>query len=73
MGAGKSLLFWGATQAFVLSFVGLLASVTVQFARLTLWNAPSAIVAALALTALLCNVDVLWVVLAGAGLSALMM
>jgi chromate transporter len=69
----SSSLFRGATQAFVLSFVGLLASVTIQFARLTPWSVPSAIIATLALTALLCKIDVLWVVLAGAIVSALIM
>ena len=67
----SSSRFQGATQALVLSFVGLLASVTAQFAHLTPWNVPSALLAALALTALLSKVDVLWVVLAGAVMSAL--
>ena len=69
----SSPLFRGTTQALVLSFVGLLASATVQFARLTPWNVPSAIIAALALTALLYKIDVLWVVLAGAVVSGLIM
>ena len=67
----SSSLFRGATQALVLSFVGLLASVTAQFAHLTPWSVPSVIIAALALTALLYKIDVLWVVLAGAVVSAL--
>ena len=69
----SSSLFRGATQALALSFVGLLASVTVQFAHLTAWNVPSVIIAALALAALLNKIDVLWVVLAGAVVSALLL
>jgi chromate transporter len=65
--------FRGASQGLVLSFVGLLASVTAQFARLTPWNVPSVLIAALALSALLSKVDVVWVVLAGALISALVM
>ena len=63
----------GAIQALLLSFVGLLASVTCQFARLTPWNVPSALIAALALAALLYKIDVVWVVLAGGVMSALVM
>ncbi len=63
----------GRELALVLSFVGLLASVTAQLACLTPWNVPSVLVAALALTALLYKVDVVWVVLAGAVISALVM
>jgi len=69
----SSSLFRGATQALALSFVGLLASVTVQFAHLTAWNVPSVIIAALALAALLNKIDVLWVVLAGGVVSALLL
>ena len=67
----SSSRYRGATQALVLSFVGLLASVTVQFAHMTAWNVPSVIIAALALAALLNKIDVLRVVLAGAVVSAL--
>jgi chromate transporter len=69
----SSARFRAATQGFLLSFVGLLASVTIHFARLVPWNAPAAIIAALALVALLLKVDVLWVVLAGAAASAVAM
>jgi chromate transporter len=69
----RSVIFQGATRGVELSFVGLLASVTIQFARVTPWNGPSAILAALALTALLLKVDVLWVVLGGALVSALVL
>lgn len=62
--------FQAASRGFVLSFVGLLASVTIHFARLTPWTVSSAILAAAALVALRLRVDVLWVVLAAAVLSA---
>jgi chromate transporter len=69
----RSPVFGAAAQGLVLSFVGLLAAVTAEFARLTAWNLPSAIMAALALAALLLKVDVLWVVLVGAVASALIL
>ena len=69
----SSARFRAATQGLVLSFVGLLASVTIHFARLVPWNVPAAIIGALALVALLLKLDVLWVVLAGAVASALTM
>jgi chromate transporter len=65
--------FRGATRGFVLSFVGLLASVTVQFGRLVDWRLPSALLALGALVALRLKVDVVWVVLAGALVSAVVM
>jgi chromate transporter len=69
----SSAVFRGATQGLVLSFVGLLASVTIHFARLIPWSVPSAILATSAMAALLLQVDVLWVVLACAAVSALVM
>jgi chromate transporter len=69
----SSTVFRAATRAFVLSFVGLLASVAIQFARLVSWNVPSVIIALLAFIALLRKVDVFWVVLAGAAASAAIM
>lgn len=66
----SSDLFQGASRALVLSFVGLLVSVAIQFARLTSWTAASVVIAGLALVALLRKVDVHWVVLAGAVVSA---
>jgi chromate transporter len=62
--------FQGVTRALVLSFVGLLASVTVHFAMVVPWSIPSGVIAGLALVALLLKVDVLWIVLAGAAVSA---
>ncbi|MEW6753344.1 MAG: chromate efflux transporter [Candidatus Latescibacterota bacterium] len=65
--------FQGVSRGLVLSFVGLLASVTVQFARLAPWSVPSALIALAALVALRLNVDVLWVVLVGAVVSAVVL
>ena len=69
----SSARFQAATRGLVLSFVGLLASVTVQFGRLVHWNLSSVLLAASALTALLFKIDVLWVVLAGAIASMIVM
>ena len=69
----SSAAFQGATRGLVLSFVGLLASVTVHFACLVPWSVPSALLAASAMAALLLQVDVLWVVLASAAVSAVVL
>jgi chromate transporter len=65
--------FVGATRGLVLSFVGLLASVAVHFARVMPWSPTSVTLAAVGLGALLLEVDVVWVVLAGGAVSALLM
>jgi chromate transporter len=65
--------FQGASRAFVLSFVGLLVSVTFRFAWATPWTIQSAAIGAAALTALLCKIDIVWVVLGGAAVSALIL
>lgn len=64
--------FTPALHAALLSFVGLLLSVTAQFARAVQWNPASATLAALAFIALRAGVDVLWVVLAS-GTAALVL
>ena len=69
----SSPIFQGVTRGLVLSFVGLLASVTVHFALVAPWSVPSSIIAGAALVALLLKVDVLWVVLAGAAISAVVL
>jgi chromate transporter len=51
------------------SFVGLLLSVTIEFALGVQWNAPRMALAGAALLALLLRADVVWVVLAGITLS----
>ena len=58
--------FEPALHGAMLSFVGLLVSVTAQFSKAMTWSVGSAVLAALALVALRCGVDVLWVVLATA-------
>jgi chromate transport protein ChrA len=57
--------FRGATRGAVVSFVGLLASVTVQFATGTSWTIATAVLAVAALTALRFRLDVVWVVVGG--------
>ena len=65
----NALLFRRALRGALASFVGLLLAVTVQFAIAASWTAPSILLAAAALVALRFKVDILWVVLAGAGVS----
>jgi len=65
-----SPVFKGITGALVLSFVGLLVAVAIQFGRALTWNAPLIFLAGAAFIALLRKVSVVWVVLAGAALSA---
>jgi chromate transporter len=64
--------FRGATHALVLSFVGLLVSATIQFARLAPWSPAGALLAAAAFLLLLRKVDVAWIVVGGGILSALL-
>jgi len=65
----SSPIFKGITGALVLSFVGLLASVTIQFGRAVTWSVPLILLAVLSFIALLRKVSVVWVVLAGAVVS----
>jgi chromate transporter len=60
----RSRLFRRALRGVLVSFVGLLAAVTVNFALAVSWSIPAAILAAAALVALRLKVDILWVVLA---------
>jgi chromate transporter len=55
------------------SFVGLLLSVTIQFALAMPWDVPRIVLASAALMALLLKVDVLWVVLAGIAVSLIVL
>ncbi len=61
-------LFRTALRGVLASFVGLLLAVTVQFAIAASWTAPSIVLAIAAFVALWFQVDILWVVLAGAGI-----
>ncbi|NLH50277.1 MAG: chromate efflux transporter [Myxococcales bacterium] len=69
----SSPTFRGVTRGLTLSFVGLLISVTIHFAQAAPWSIRSGIIAALAMAALLCKVDLLWVVLAGAVVSVILL
>lgn len=69
----SSAVFQAASHAFILSFVGLLASVTIQFARVATWSMPAVLLSLAAFIALRLRVEFLWVVLAGAVLSALIL
>jgi chromate transporter len=60
-----------AIRGILCSFVGLLFTVTLRFAWNVHWDWPHMAVGAGAFTALLFKADLLWVVLAGAGISAL--
>ena len=64
-------LFQRGMQGILVSFVGLLLSVTIRFILTVHWGAPQVVFVILALLALRMKVDVLWVVFAGALLSSL--
>jgi len=68
-----SVHFHRCMSGILASFVGLLLSVTVQFARDIPWDLPRSLLAGAALAALLLRVDVLWVVLVGIALSLLIL
>lgn len=65
--------FVRATMGILASFVGLLGYVTVRFAMAAPWGPVQGLLALLALAALLKKVDILYVVLAGAALSVLLL
>jgi chromate transporter len=69
----QSLLFRRAIRGVLASFVGLLLAVAIQFARDVSWTIPGAVLTVVALTALRLKVDILWVVLAGAGIAVLVL
>jgi len=64
-------LFRRAVRGVLAAFLGLLAAVTVTFAIAIPWSIPAVILAGAALAALRLKVDILWVVLVGAGVSIL--
>lgn len=68
-----SLLFRRALRGILASFVGLLLAVTVQFAIAVSWTTPAVLLAVVAFVALWLKVEVLWVVLIGAAVSALVL
>jgi chromate transporter len=67
----RQAAFRGATTGALLSFVGLLAAVTVRFAAETSWNATTIAIGLAAFVAFRWKVDVLWIILAGAVVSLL--
>jgi chromate transporter len=64
-----SPVFHKIIRGVLCSFVGLLISVALRFAFQIHWDVIHVLLAAGALVALLRKVDILWVVLAGASLS----
>jgi len=69
----KSVLFRRALRGLLASFVGLLLAVAVRFGLDVSWSVPSVLMGVGALTALRFKVDILWVVLIGAGVSVLVL
>ena len=69
----SSALVQHAVHGILASFVGLLAAVSVRFALAAAWRLPLAAITAAAFLALRLKVDILWVVLAGGGLAALLL
>lgn len=69
----NSILFRLALRGILASFVGLLLAVTVQFALAVFWTVPAILLAAAAFAALYFKIDILWVVLFGAGMSILIL
>lgn len=65
-----SLWFRRALRGILASFVGLLVAVTISFSLAVSWSIPAVVVATVAFAALRFKIDILWVVLVGAGLSA---
>jgi chromate transporter len=63
--------FGKVTTGVLCSFVGLLLSVTAHFSSNVQWDPAHALIAGAAFAALLARVDILWVVVAGAIVSAL--
>ena len=66
-----ALLVRRALRGVLASFAGLLLAVTVQFAVAASWTVRSILLATAAFVALRFKIDILWVVLVGAGLSIL--
>ncbi len=69
----NNLMFRRAIKGILCSFVGLLAAVTVRFAMAVHWEIMAVIISIAAFVALRYKIDILWVVLAGGALSALIL
>ena len=68
-----NVLFQRGLRGALVSFVGLLLSVTIQFSLAIHWGTYQILIAAAAFLALRLKVDILWVVLVGAILSTLIL
>jgi chromate transporter len=68
-----SWLFRRALRGVLASFVGLLLAVTIQFGMTPAWDVREIVLALSSFVALWLKVDLLWVVLVGAGVSALVL
>lgn len=68
-----NILFQRAMHGILVSFAGLLLSVTLRFALAIPWEPYRIALAALAFLALWHKIDILWVVLAGTAVSALLL
>ena len=66
-------VFQGAMRAVVCSFVGLLIAVAIRFSLAVPWQFLSVVICLSAFIALRCKVDILWVVLGGGLLSAILL
>jgi chromate transporter len=64
-------LFQRGMHGILVSFVGLLLSVTIRFILTVHWDVPEGLLVVVAFVALQLKVDILWVVFGGAALSAL--
>jgi chromate transporter len=69
----RSVLFNRALRGVLASFVGLLVAVAIRFGLVAAWSLPAIVIALLAFIALRFRVNILWVVLAGAIVSALVL
>jgi chromate transporter len=69
----RSSVFRRALRGVLASFVGLLLAVTIQFSLVASWSVVGVLLAAGAFTALRLKVDILWVVLIGAGISVFLL
>jgi chromate transporter len=68
-----ALLFRAALRGTLASFVGLLLAVAIQFATAASWTGPSILLGLAAFAALCLKIDILWVVLAGAAFSVVLL
>ncbi len=69
----SSRYFNNAVEGILCSFVGLLLAVTIQFALKISWDFPRVLLSSRAFVGLIFKVDLLWIVLAGTIISALVL